>query len=92
MTRILNIAEAKAHLSELVASAAAGEDIIIARAGKPMVRLVHIEPTRRGKRPKGIWPQVVTPDESLIGPMDPENQAAIEGALSDDYGMSLKQS
>lgn len=40
---IYNIADAKAHLPELVARASAGERIIVARAGKPMARLVAIE-------------------------------------------------
>ncbi len=35
-----NIHEAKTHLSRLVERAAAGEEIIIAKAGKPMARLV----------------------------------------------------
>jgi len=44
-----NIHEAKTHLSRLVDRAAAGEEIVIAKAGKPMARLVafHPEPTRR---------------------------------------------
>ena len=39
---IVNIAEAKAKLSALVDRAAAGEDIILARAGKPLVRLTAL--------------------------------------------------
>lgn len=35
-----NIQEAKTHLSRLVEMAASGEEIIIAKAGKPMARLV----------------------------------------------------
>lgn len=38
-----NIHEAKTHLSRLVAAAEAGEEVIIARAGKPAVRLVPVE-------------------------------------------------
>jgi len=36
----MNIAEAKAKLSELIAAAERGEDVVIAREGKPIVRLV----------------------------------------------------
>lgn len=36
----MNVAEAKAHLSELVRRAARGEEIIIARNGVPQARLV----------------------------------------------------
>jgi len=40
----MNIHEAKTHLSRLVERAAAGEEIIIAKAGKPMARLVAYQP------------------------------------------------
>jgi prevent-host-death family protein len=39
----VNIHEAKTHLSRLVKRAAAGEEIIIARGGKPVARLVPLE-------------------------------------------------
>ena len=39
----VNIHEAKTHLSRLVEQAARGESFIIAKAGKPMVRVVAIE-------------------------------------------------
>jgi prevent-host-death family protein len=38
----INIHEAKTHLSRLVEEVAAGEEIIIAKAGKPMARLVPL--------------------------------------------------
>jgi prevent-host-death family protein len=46
----MNIAEAKAKLSELVAAAESGEEVIIARGGQPAVRLVslHRSPVRIG--------------------------------------------
>jgi prevent-host-death family protein len=40
---VYNIADAKTHLPELVERAAAGETIIVARAGKPKARLVPME-------------------------------------------------
>ena len=49
MSETLNLYEAKSHLSELVERAASGEEIIIAKAGKPMARLV---PIQRQKRPR----------------------------------------
>lgn len=42
--RSINIHEAKTHLSRLVEEAAKGEGFIIAKAGKPMVRVTAIEP------------------------------------------------
>ena len=41
----INIHDAKAQLSSLIARAEAGEEIIIARANKPVVRLVPVVPT-----------------------------------------------
>jgi prevent-host-death family protein len=40
----VNVHEAKTHLSRLLVRVAGGEEIIIARAGKPVARLVPIEP------------------------------------------------
>ena len=42
MTESVNIHETKSHLSKLIARAEAGEEILIARANKPAVRLVPI--------------------------------------------------
>jgi prevent-host-death family protein len=41
--RTVNMHEAKTHLSRLVQAAAHGEPFIIARAGKPMVKVVAVE-------------------------------------------------
>ncbi len=43
MNSPVNIHEAKAHLSSLIARAEAGEEIVIARANKPVVRLVPVD-------------------------------------------------
>ncbi len=42
MTKV-NVHEAKTHLSKLLEKAMNGEEVVIAKAGKPMVRLVPIE-------------------------------------------------
>lgn len=39
-----NIHFAKTHLSKLIEQALAGEEVVIARAGKPLVRLTPVEP------------------------------------------------
>lgn len=53
-TRTVNIHEAKTHLSELLALALAGEEVVIAKANKPIARLVPIEVPRR-KRVFGLY-------------------------------------
>lgn len=49
MATTVNIHEAKTHLSRLVEQAAQGHEFVIAKAGRPMVRVVPIEapPTKR---------------------------------------------
>ncbi|MBA2700771.1 MAG: type II toxin-antitoxin system Phd/YefM family antitoxin [Chloroflexi bacterium] len=49
MSEIINIHEAKTHLSRLLERVQAGEDITIAKAGKPIARLsaIHERPKRR---------------------------------------------
>lgn len=49
----INIYDAKAHLSELVQRASEGEEIVIARNGKPMARLVPLAPAPA--RVPGAW-------------------------------------
>ena len=44
---LVNVAEAKAKLSELLEAALRGEEVIIAKRGKPLVRLVPVEPKKR---------------------------------------------
>ena len=51
---IANIHEAKSQLSKLVEQAMNGEEVIIARAGTPMVRLVPIHPDA-SPRVGGQW-------------------------------------
>ena len=52
----VNIHEAKTQLSKLIARVEAGEEIVIARAGKPAVRLVKIEESPPPlKRELGRW-------------------------------------
>lgn len=49
----INIYEAKAQLSDLVERAAAGEEIIIAKAGKPRALLVPLPPSSERKSGRG---------------------------------------
>ncbi len=48
-----NIHEAKTHLSRLIERAESGEDIIIARAGKPVVRMIAYKEEKVPKRTPG---------------------------------------
>ncbi len=57
---IHNVADAKAHLSQLLDAALKGEDVIVARAGKPLVRLVPL--TTPAARDLGFL-DLPTPDD-----------------------------
>jgi prevent-host-death family protein len=63
MPRVVNIHEAKTHFSRLVDRAAAGEDIVIAKAGRPVAKLVGYsapqEPRKLGLLKGKIW---IAPD------------------------------
>ena len=79
----VNLYEAKTRLSQLVDQAVAGEDVIIARNGRPVARLVRYErgPARRspGSLRGKIWtaPDFDEPDQELAdlmydGPLVPD--------------------
>ncbi len=62
----VNIHEAKTHLSRLVEKAARGESFIIAKAGKPMVKVVALEPAETLPKPQRLGfmrGQIKIPDD-----------------------------
>jgi|SRR6185437_8730061 len=64
MTRQVNLYEAKTNLSQLVEDAANGEEIVIAKNGKPMAKLVVVSPPEvPKKRVGGQWAKYMTPEE-----------------------------
>lgn len=88
MTVQVNIAKAKATLSELVARAEAGEEVVLSRDGKPVVTLTPVARREtQARRKLGIWNHLKLniPDDLFIGP-DPETLAAVDGPVfpSDD--------
>lgn len=54
----VNVHEAKTHLSKLLVRVAQGEEVIIARVGKPVARLVPVD-RPRGRRPRGRGRSIV---------------------------------
>ena len=74
---VVNVHEAKTHLSRLLAGAEAGEDIVIARRGVPVVRLVgYKQPGRR--QPDTLKGKIAIP-ESFFDPLSEEELAIWEG-------------
>jgi prevent-host-death family protein len=79
----VNMHEAKTHLSRLVEEAAAGEEVVIAKAGRPVAKLVRYDAPRTPRQPGGwegkVWvspafddPLPELEDEFYNGPIFPE--------------------
>lgn len=64
MAHTVNVYDAKTHLSQLLDRAAAGEEIIIARAGRPVARLVGLA-SPPARRVPGGWRGKVTVTEDF---------------------------
>ena len=75
--RTVNVAEAKARLSELVQRAARGEEIVISRNGEPQARLVAlaVKPVRVPGKGAGKW----TVRDDFDSPLPPELLSAFIG-------------
>ena len=77
MSDIVNVHAAKTHLSSLLGRVAGGEEIIIARAGKPVARLT---PYKATQRPLGFVAARI--DSSFFEPLPQEEVAAWEESTS----------
>lgn len=73
----VNISEAKAHLSRLLRLVEAGEEVIIARNGVPVARLVAVA-KNKGKPVPGRWEGVIKLDDSFFDPLPEEFMAYFE--------------
>ena len=74
----VNIHHAKTHLSRLVDEVAAGAEVIIAKAGKPMARLAPLSKPVRRKQLGLLKGKIQVPDD-FNAPLDEETLAAFEG-------------
>lgn len=72
----VNVHHAKTNLSKLILRAEAGEDVIIARAGKPVVKLVPIETSPRKLFKPGALKGSLRVPADFLSP-----NAAVEGEL-----------
>ena len=60
---VVNIHEAKTRFSKLIIQASKGEEIIIARAGKPVAKLVALEKPKKSRKPGSAKGQVTMSDD-----------------------------
>lgn len=63
MARTVNMHEAKTHLSRIVEEVAGGAEVVIARAGKPVARLVPLARAPRRKRLGLLKGKLRVPDD-----------------------------
>jgi prevent-host-death family protein len=74
----VNIHEAKTHFSRLLQRVAAGEEVIIARSGVPVARLVAVEP-EKATRPMGFARNEVWVADDFDAPLPDDLLAAFYG-------------
>ena len=70
MPQVVNVHDAKTHLSRLLDQAHAGQEIILAKAGKPYARLVPLAADATGRRPGRLDSQVV--EDAFFKPLPSE--------------------
>jgi len=79
----VNLHEAKTHLSRLVERAAAGEEIIIAKAGRPRARLVPLRETKRVRQPDTMAGQAFWMSDDFNAPLPDDILALFDGVTAD---------
>jgi prevent-host-death family protein len=77
MATIINIHEAKTHLSKIIDEVAAGREVIIAKAGKPMARLAPLTEIMRPKKLGLLKGKLEVPDD-FNKPLDDSELATFE--------------
>jgi len=78
MSTVVNVHQAKTHLSRLLDEVAAGAEVVIAKAGRPVARLVPLEPVVRRKRLGLLKGRIDVPDD-FDAPLPPDVIADFEG-------------
>lgn len=78
MTKV-SVYDARAGLSRLIDQALAGEEVIITRKGKPVIRLVPVEPEQKKPREMGMLRGLFEVPDSFFDPLPDE-------VLADFYG------
>jgi prevent-host-death family protein len=83
MSVMVNVYEAKTQLSDLLKRVEAGEDVVIARAGTPVVRLVPVERQTGERRGRGcLKGKILISDD--FDKVDDEIIEAFDAAISEN--------
>jgi prevent-host-death family protein len=90
----VTIGEFRAHLAKMINRAERGEEVVIARGDRPVAKLVPLAGKRR--RRLGTLKELLSEEElaalteAVDKPLSPEDQAALEGALTDEFGIAKR--
>ncbi len=86
---VVNVHQAKTHLSRLIERAHRGEEIVLAKAGKPYAKLVPIEKlaARPRRKPGGLKLTGPLPDAALFDPLPDAELELWEGKRLEKYGL-----
>ncbi len=76
--KTVNIHDAKTHLSKLIARARKGEEIVLAKAGKPVAKIVPFEPAPQRRVPGSARGQFTMSDD-FDAPLPDDILDAFEG-------------
>ena len=85
----INVHAAKTHFSRLLARVEKGEEIIIARGGKPVAKLMPIRPSLKDRAPFGFMKDsIVYMADDFDAPMPEFEDAFYNGPIFPDEGKS----
>ena len=82
---VVNVHEAKTHLSRLLARVAGGEEIVIARGGTPVARLTAVAPSHARRTPGALKGRMRLVDD-LDAPLPKDELDAWEGGAASRRG------
>ena len=90
----VTVSEFRARLAEMIHRAEQGEEVVIARGREPVAKLVGLRP--KSRRRLGVLKELMSEEalnaltEAVEKPLSPADQAALEGALTDDFGIAKR--
>jgi len=87
MAFTIDVELAEAELSALIDRAAAGEEVVLTKAGSPIARLTAL--ADRAPRQPDLASRWEIDDEALLAPTDPEDLDWADGKYTDELGISL---
>lgn len=90
----VTIGEFRARLAEMVSRAERGEEVVIARGHRPVAKLVPLarrRPLRLGTLKERLSKEELAALTAAIeAPLSEADQAALEGALTDEFGIAKR--